>query len=73
MSGLILPSYVGPTEEKKATLSILEEDRVDSLAPTPITFLADASLVIVPTLPKPLDGKPLLPLAKKIATPYSHI
>jgi hypothetical protein len=45
---------------------MFDEESVDSLAPTAITFLADASIVMVPALPV---GRPLFPAAKKMAVP----
>jgi hypothetical protein len=46
---------------------MFEDERVVSLAPTEITFLPEASMVMVPALP---EGKPLFPAAKKIAVPW---
>jgi hypothetical protein len=43
---------------------MFEDESVVSLAPTAITFLAEASLVMVPSLP---EGKPPFPAAKKMA------
>nr|QNO45091.1 hypothetical protein KNJBMNFM_00002 [Methanosarcinales archaeon ANME-2c ERB4] len=58
-SGLILPSVVGPLEEKDA------ESRQSVIAPTVITFPADAGILIVPL------SDPSFPAATQTTIPES--